>query len=90
LGQFPGHPFDASFFLNNAFDKTYAVGADALLNLTGTSATIYAPPRMWGVEHCAIASARTEIRRNNSKDLEKQNPAGRHAQPGFLLRAAGV
>jgi len=47
--NFLGHPFDASFFLNNAFNKTYAVGADALLNLTGTSATIYAPPRMWGV-----------------------------------------
>jgi iron complex outermembrane recepter protein len=48
--NFLGHPFDASFFVNNAFNKTYAVGADALLNLTGTSATIYAPPRMWGVE----------------------------------------
>ena len=48
--NFLGHPFDASFFLNNAFNKTYAEGADALLNLTGTSATIYAPPRMWGVQ----------------------------------------
>ena len=44
-----GQPFDASVFVNNAFNRTYAVGADALLNLTGTSATIYAPPRMWGV-----------------------------------------
>jgi iron complex outermembrane receptor protein len=47
--NFLGHPFDASVFVNNAFNKTYAVGADALLNLTGTSATIYGPPRMWGV-----------------------------------------
>ncbi|MGD0143441.1 MAG: TonB-dependent receptor [Rhizomicrobium sp.] len=48
--NFLGHPFDASLFVDNAFNRTYAVGADALLNLTGTSATIYAPPRMWGVE----------------------------------------
>jgi len=47
--NFLGHPFDASVFVDNAFNRTYAVGADALLNLTGTSATIYAPPRMWGV-----------------------------------------
>ncbi len=44
------YPFDASAFVNNAFNKTYAVGADALLNLTGTSASIFAPPRMWGIE----------------------------------------
>ena len=48
--NFLGYPVDGSLFLNNAFNKTYAVGADALLNLTGTSATIYAPPRMWGIE----------------------------------------
>ncbi len=48
--NFLGHPFDASFFLNNAFNKVYGVGADALLNLTGTSATYYGPPRMWGFE----------------------------------------
>ena len=48
--NFLGHPFDAGIFVDNAFNRTYAVGADALLNLTGTSATIYAPPRFWGVE----------------------------------------
>jgi iron complex outermembrane receptor protein len=48
--DFLGKGLDASAFVNNAFDRTYAVGADALLHLTGTSATIYAPPRMWGVE----------------------------------------
>ena len=48
--DFLGKGFDASAFVNNVFDRTYAVGADALLHLTGTSATIYAPPRMWGVE----------------------------------------
>ncbi|HWY14587.1 MAG TPA: TonB-dependent receptor [Rhizomicrobium sp.] len=45
-----GNGFDASVFANNVLDKTYQVGADALLHLTGTSASIYAPPRMWGVE----------------------------------------
>lgn len=48
--DFLGRGFDASAFVNNLFDRTYAVGADALLHLTGTSATIYAPPRMWGIE----------------------------------------
>jgi iron complex outermembrane recepter protein len=48
--NFLGNGFDASAFVNNVFDRTYAVGADALLHLTGTSATIYAPPRMWGIE----------------------------------------
>ena len=48
--NFLGQPFDASIFVDNAFDKTYQVGANALLHLTGTSASIYAPPRMWGVE----------------------------------------
>jgi iron complex outermembrane receptor protein len=48
--DFLGHGFDASVFVNNVFDRTYTVGADALLNLIGTSASIYAPPRMWGVE----------------------------------------
>jgi iron complex outermembrane receptor protein len=48
--NFLGKGFDAGAFVNNAFDRTYAVGADALLHLTGTNAMIYAPPRMWGVE----------------------------------------
>jgi iron complex outermembrane receptor protein len=48
--NFLGNPVDASVFVNNAFNKTYQVGANALLNLTGTNASIYAPPRMWGVE----------------------------------------
>ncbi len=48
--DFLGRGFDAGAFVNNLFDRTYAVGADALLHLTGTSASIYAPPRMWGIE----------------------------------------
>lgn len=48
--DFLGKGFDAGAFVNNVFDRTYAVSADALLHLTGTSATIYAPPRMWGIE----------------------------------------
>jgi iron complex outermembrane recepter protein len=45
-----GYPFDVSGFLNNAFDKVYAVGANALLNETATSSTIYGQPRMMGIE----------------------------------------
>lgn len=48
--NFLGQPFDLSAFVNNATDKTYQVGANALLHLTGTSASIYGPPRMWGIE----------------------------------------
>ena len=45
-----GEPVDASFFVDNAFNKTYQVGANPYLHLIGTNASIYAPPRMWGVE----------------------------------------
>jgi iron complex outermembrane receptor protein len=48
--DFLGEGFDLSFFLDNAFDHTYQVAGNALLNLTGTNASIYAPPRMWGFE----------------------------------------
>jgi len=45
-----GSPFDAAVFVNNVTDETYRVGANALIHLTGTSASIYGPPRMWGIE----------------------------------------
>ncbi len=45
-----GSAFDAAVFVNNATNETYKVGANALLHLTGTSASIYGPPRMWGIE----------------------------------------
>jgi iron complex outermembrane receptor protein len=48
--NFMGQPFDLSAFVNNLTDETYKQGADALLHLTGTSASIYGPPRMWGLE----------------------------------------
>jgi iron complex outermembrane receptor protein len=48
--NFLGHPFDLSAFVTNLTNKTYKQGADALLHLTGTSASIYGPPRMWSVE----------------------------------------
>jgi iron complex outermembrane receptor protein len=48
--NFLGEPFDASFFVDNAFNETYQVGANPYLHLVGTNASIYAPPRMWGVE----------------------------------------
>ena len=48
--NFLGTDMDAAAFVNNVTDKTYKVGANALLHLTGTSASFYGPPRMWGVE----------------------------------------
>jgi iron complex outermembrane receptor protein len=48
--SFLGEPVDASLFVDNAFNKTYQVGANPYLHLIGTNASIYAPPRMWGVE----------------------------------------
>jgi iron complex outermembrane recepter protein len=48
--NFLGNPFDLSMFVDNVTNRTYKVGADALLNETGTSASIYGPPRMWGLE----------------------------------------
>ena len=48
--SFFGEPFDVAVFVDNAFDKTYQVGANPYLHLIGTNAAIYAPPRMWGVE----------------------------------------
>ena len=48
--DFMGQPVDASIFVDNAFNKTYQVGANPYLHLIGTNASIYAPPRMWGVE----------------------------------------
>jgi iron complex outermembrane recepter protein len=48
--NFLGQPFDLSAFVDNVTNQTYKQGADALLHLTGTSASIYGPPRMWGLE----------------------------------------
>jgi len=48
--NFLGEPFDVSAFVDNVTNRVYKVGADALLNETGTSASIYGPPRMWGLE----------------------------------------
>lgn len=48
--NFLGNPVDVSFFVDNAFDKTYQVGANPYLHLIGTNASIYAPPRMFGAE----------------------------------------
>jgi iron complex outermembrane receptor protein len=45
-----GSSFDLSVFVNNLTDRTYKVGANALEHLTGTTASIYGAPRMWGVE----------------------------------------
>lgn len=48
--SFLGSSFDASVFVNNLADRTYKVGANAFEHLTGTTASIYGAPRMWGVE----------------------------------------
>ena len=45
-----GSAFDLSLFVNNLTDRTYKVGANALEHLTGTTASIYGAPRMWGAE----------------------------------------
>jgi len=43
-----GHPFDISFFMNNALDAAYPQGVYALYSSTGVVAVTYAEPRMWG------------------------------------------
>jgi iron complex outermembrane receptor protein len=48
--NFLDKPFDVSLFMDNVANRTYKVGDDALLHLTGTSASIYGPPRMFGIE----------------------------------------
>jgi iron complex outermembrane receptor protein len=45
-----GSSFDASAFVNNVTNRTYKVGANALEHEIGTTASIYAAPRMFGVE----------------------------------------
>ena len=45
-----GSSLDASAFVDNVTDRTYKVAENALLHLTGTSASIYGPPRMFGLE----------------------------------------
>ncbi len=48
--NFAGSPFDLALFDTNATNETYKVGANALEHLTGTTASIYGEPRMYGVE----------------------------------------
>ena len=48
--NFMGSPFDLSLFANNVTNKTYKVAANALEHLTGTTASIYGEPRIFGVE----------------------------------------
>ncbi|HWA31730.1 MAG TPA: TonB-dependent receptor [Rhizomicrobium sp.] len=45
-----GSAFDAAVFANNVTNQTYKIGANALEHLTGTTASIYGEPRMYGVE----------------------------------------
>ncbi len=45
-----GSDFDASAFLNNATNRTYKVGANALEHEIGTNASIFGAPRMFGIE----------------------------------------
>ncbi|MGN6516910.1 MAG: TonB-dependent receptor [Rhizomicrobium sp.] len=45
-----GSPFDAAIFANNVTNRTYKIGANALEHLTGTTASIYGEPRMYGLE----------------------------------------
>lgn len=43
-----GYPVDLSFFMTNATDRTYLIGAFGLYNALGTSSGIYGEPRMFG------------------------------------------
>ena len=45
-----GSAFDAAVFANNVGNTTYKVAANALEHLTGTTASIYGEPRMFGIE----------------------------------------
>ena len=45
-----GSTFDLAVFVNNATDDTYKIGANALESTVGTTSSIYAAPRMWGLE----------------------------------------
>jgi iron complex outermembrane receptor protein len=45
-----GSSFDAGVFVNNVTNENYKVAANALEHLTGTTASIYGEPRMFGVE----------------------------------------
>jgi iron complex outermembrane receptor protein len=48
--DFMNRPVDLAFFVNNVTDALYKVGGNPIEHLTATSSSIYAPPRMWGVE----------------------------------------
>jgi iron complex outermembrane recepter protein len=45
-----GAPFDLGVFVNNLTDRTYKSGANALEHQIGTNASIFGPPRLFGVE----------------------------------------
>jgi iron complex outermembrane receptor protein len=45
-----GQPLDLKFFMHNALNDTHMVFASGLFLSLGTGNTIWAPPRMWGVE----------------------------------------
>ncbi|MBK7730836.1 MAG: TonB-dependent receptor [Gammaproteobacteria bacterium] len=44
-----GRPIDLSFFMNNATDEEYAIGALPLTASVGVATVAYGAPRMWGV-----------------------------------------
>jgi len=44
-----GHPISASFFMNNATNKLYAVGSYALEPALGFAGVTYGEPRMYGI-----------------------------------------
>jgi iron complex outermembrane receptor protein len=44
-----GGPVDVSFFINNAFNKTYAINDASFYTFFGASSLTYGLPRMYGV-----------------------------------------
>jgi iron complex outermembrane recepter protein len=45
-----GAPFDLGVFVNNLTDRNYKSGANAMEHQIGTNASIFGPPRLFGVE----------------------------------------
>lgn len=50
LYKVAGSSFDLAFYLNNAFDKEYAMSSSISSRGLGLDSFVFGPPRMWGLE----------------------------------------
>lgn len=62
LNEVGGCPADIGIFATNLTDNAYRTGGFPLFNSVGVATTIFAEPRMWGVQ-LATASAPRELQR---------------------------